>query len=73
MLGYSGVVLLEKEEVWSYWSGCGLVRGRMSLRWALGVSKAQVRPSDSLFLLPLDPEIELSATMPASMPTFSSP
>jgi hypothetical protein len=30
-----------------------------------GVSNAQARPSVSVFLLPVDPDVELSATSPA--------
>ena len=44
---------------------CGLVGGSMSLEADLDVSNAQARPSFSIFLLPMDPNVELSTTSSA--------
>ena len=57
MLSHQEVALLEKD-----W-GCGLVGGSMSLRVGFEVSKAQASPrvSLSLFQLPVDLDIELTA------------
>lgn len=41
-----------------------LFRGSVSVGVGFEVSKAQARPSGSLFLLPADLDIELSATSP---------
>jgi hypothetical protein len=38
----------------------------VSLRVGFEVSKVQARPSGSLFLLSADPDVELSASSPAS-------
>lgn len=64
MLNHQGVVVLRIRRY-------GLVRidvtffgGNVPLRVGFGVSKAQARPSGSLFLLPVDPDIELSANSP---------
>ena len=46
-------------EVWLCGSRCGLVGGSMSLGMGFEVLKA-------FFLLPVDPDVELSATSPAS-------
>jgi hypothetical protein len=45
---------------------CGIVRGSMLLGVGFGVSNAQARSSVTLFLLPANPDVELSATSPAS-------
>jgi hypothetical protein len=44
----------------------GLDGGSVFLEVDFEVSKAQARPSVSLFLLPTDPDVELSATSPTS-------
>lgn len=57
MFSHKGGALSEKDsEVWLYWMNCVI---------DFEVSKAQVRPSRSLFLLPVDPHGECSATSPA--------
>ena len=43
--------------------GCGLGEGSMSLGVGFEVSNAQARPSVTLFLLPEDPDVELSAPL----------
>jgi hypothetical protein len=45
---------------------CGLVEGSVSLGLGFGVSKAHDKSRVSLFLLPVDLEIKLLATSPAS-------
>ena len=46
---------------------CGIVRGSVSLGTDFEVSEAQARPRvfHSLFLLPMDQDVELSAPSPA--------
>ena len=62
MLGHQGVALPQKaKDVWPCWNKCGLVGGSMPLGLGFEVSKAQARPSGSLFLLSMDPDAELSA------------
>ena len=50
-------------KVWPYSRQCGLVEGSMSLGVGFEVSNAQARPSVTLFLLPEDPDVELSAPL----------
>lgn len=47
----------------------GLIGESGSLGLCSQVSKVQIRPSDSLFLLPVDADVELSATC-LSVPVF---
>ena len=51
--------------VWPCWSRYDLVGGSVSQRGGFEVSEAQARPSVTLFLLPANPDVELSATFPA--------
>ena len=44
---------------------CGLVGGSMSLGMGFEVSDAQARPGVTLFLMPVDLDVKLSATSPA--------
>ena len=53
------------EEMWPYLSRCGLTGGRVLLEVGFGVSDGQARPNVTLFLLPENPDIELSAISPA--------
>ena len=67
MLGHQGVALLDRDlEVWPVGVGVALLEEVCHWGWALGVSNAQVRPSVSLFLLPVFLYAELSATSPLS-------
>ena len=53
MIGYQEVTLFERiggKVLWEEMCHWG---------WALWFSEAQARPSDSLFLLPEDPDVEL--------------
>jgi hypothetical protein len=45
---------------------CGLVGRSISLGLGFEISKAQASPSMSLFLLPVDLDVKLSATYPAT-------
>ena len=56
--GLGGVAFLE----------FSIVEGSVSLGVVFEVSEAQVRSSSSLSLLPVDPDVELSATSPAPCP-----
>lgn len=47
--------------------GVALLRGSMSLGVTFEATEAQARTSDSLFLLLMDPDVELPATMSAFM------
>lgn len=77
MLAYWGGELLDRaQEVWPCWGECGLDRGSVSLRVGFAISRAQPRSCVSLFLLPVDPDLELSSTSPATsacMPPDSQP
>lgn len=44
---------------------CSLAGGSVSLEEGFEISNVQVKPSVSLFLLPVDPNVELSATSSA--------
>ena len=60
--GSKEVALLE---MWTCWSRCGFVGTCASLGVGFEVSDAQARPSVALlFLLPADPDVELSAASP---------
>lgn len=50
--------------MWLCWYRCDLAGGTVSLRVDFGVSIAQVYPSASLFLLLVDPDIELLDASP---------
>ena len=52
-------------QVWSCWSRYGLVRGNVSPALGFEVKEAQSRPSVTLFLLPVDRDVEPPATFPA--------
>jgi len=62
-LGSQGVLL----KVWPCWGRCDPIEGSVSLWWEVGfeVSEAQARPCLTLFLLPPDPDVELSSNCPA--------
>ena len=46
-----------------FWSRCGLIGGNVSLERTLRFQKTHSKPRDSSFWLPLDLDVELSATM----------
>lgn len=65
MLSQQGMALFERCRK------CGIVEvdgGNVSPRVGLEVSKAEARPSGSVFLLPVDLDIELSVILSAYMP-----
>jgi hypothetical protein len=51
--------------VWPCWIRRGVVGGSVSLEVGFEVSKVQARPISSLFLLPVDLDVEFSAPGPA--------
>jgi hypothetical protein len=59
------------EEVWPWKRRCSL-GGESVCYWGTGfeVSSTQARPSVSLFLLTVDPNVEISATSPAQCLTI---
>lgn len=72
MLGPQQVVLLDKVRRYGFvWSRCCLVdSGSVSPGVDFGISKAQASPIVSLFLLYMDPDVELVA--PFLVPTMSA-
>lgn len=51
--------------MWPRWSSHG---GNVSLGMGFGVSNTQARPVSLFFLLPADPDVELSATSASGLP-----
>jgi hypothetical protein len=53
------------QEIWPPWSRCDFVEGSVPLGVGFEVSDTQARiVADGLFLMPADPDIELSAPLP---------
>jgi hypothetical protein len=69
MLGLQDIVLYKRIGKYSLVEGrCGLVEGSTSLGMDVKFSEAQAKPRVSLFLLPADPYVELSASPAPYLP-----